>query len=774
MRLEHLIDNMKERRFIGREKVLTEIYKKIESKEASVVIKGPGGSGKTALLAHTAAQLKKKKFSFILIEGETLPELILDKIYRKAHKKGLEDAEKTFHSRELDVGKKIIRFSENFLHKEKILLVFEDFEANLDIDGKFRNQRLKEFLSYLKDTLKDKEACLFFTTEKDIPGFDSTPIGVFSDEEFKKLLAHTESLDQLGEKSRQRLFFDMGGSPRSLQLLDTIAGREFGEKKFAWETLKNRVPRLADRILHKESEDADFTPLLLEKILDYLDESQQHLLKALSLFNGPVEQETLQALGLKIAAKDRKKDLDLSLLDFYEKPGLYRLHPRTARFLRGKLGEAEKKKLHLAAARYFENLSREQDITDKIAARRHYLEAEEWDLAAALTFDLDQYLASRGYLQLSFDLLKEIENLDFSAANRERIHRLLTAYYTLFAMYDQVISQGEKLLKIYEKNDNRQGKAQVRGQLAMAYDQKRKYDDALQNYDKSRQVYEELGISGAAAACLLEMGKIQLKRVKHDEALDYFQQALSLSEKASDLKNTAESLFHIGRVYEEKGEFDSALEHYRKSQGLKEQAGDEPGLAVGLHQMGNIYFLKKEADNALGFYRQSLELAKKYGDLRGQGNSLGQMGLIRQQQGREEEALGYYLESLKAFEELGDQRGISASFHQLGRIYQGRGELDKALEYLKKSLKIREETADMLGMALGYGQLGMLYYETGEYREALESSVKAFLLFSKLGSPGAKLAQKNIQKVEKHLPKEEFDAVLQEYNITPAQDAGSR
>jgi tetratricopeptide (TPR) repeat protein len=497
------------------------------------------------------------------------------------------------------------------------------------------------------------------------------------------------------------------------------------------------------------------------------------MLQGLSIYEGTVSKEALHALKLKITGKDRKQLVELSLMDCHEKMNLYRVHRMTARFFLGKVSEAEKKQLHLRAAQYFEALNEAKDkkeIEYEIKARRHYLEAEEWDRAAKLTFDLDQYLTPKGYVQLSYDLINEIENLDYSREIRLLIYQRLIAFSALFGMADQVISRGEKLLKTYKEIKDKKGMAQSLGHIAMALESKRKYDDALKKFEKSKQLYDETGDTQAAAFTLIEMGKIRQKRAKYDDALTDFEKALALAEKGGNPGAIAESLHNIGQVHEAKGELDTALKDYQRARELREKIGDEKGMAAELHQIGNIFFLKGDSDTAFDNYQQSLKLAENKNDLRGQGYSLGQLGLIYQRRGQQDEALRQYRKSLQAFEKLADQRGISASLHQIGRIHQDQGKLDQALENYKKSLEIREKSADMQGMAVGHGQLGMLYYEKKEYKEALVSSVKSFLLFSRMGAPGAKLAQKTIRKIEDKLPKEEFNAVLKEYNITPADE----
>jgi tetratricopeptide (TPR) repeat protein len=756
--------------FIGRKEILSEITQAIEKKEPAVVIKGAGGSGKTALLQQVANRLHKKQYNFIVIEGETHPELVLEEIYLKACSKKIPGAEKMFDGTGEALREKILWFVENYLQKEKIIMVFEDFETNLNLDGKFKSERLKEFLVYIKDSLKEKDSFLFFTTETDIPGFKSIPMPQFSDEEFKTLLSFGKALNRLSRKSKEKLQFDMGINPRALQLLDHIAVQEFGEKKFEWDALKKRIPNLAERILYKESEEADFTPLLLEKLFQGLTAEQQQALKVLAIFNRTVDTAALESLNAKIANKDRKKLTDLSFIQHHAKKDLYSLHRLTSRFMLGKMSETEKKQLHLRAAGYFRGLkndTNERDIEIEIEIRRHYLEAEEWDKVAAMSLELDQYLTVRGFPQLAFDLLKEMENKQYNRDNQIRIYRRLALFQMLFGHFDGVIKQNEKLIGIYEETENREAAAQCLEQMGMAYENKRKYDESLQRYDQAREIYEEVADSSGAARSLVEMGKIQQKRGKYEEATTYYQKALVHAERVNDLKQQALCLHQLAQVNEEQGKLDEALEFYQKTQAVKDKVGDKKEIAVGLHHIGNIYFLKNQLDTALNYYQQSLALSQKNNDLKEAGYSLGQVGMIYQRKGQLDDSLEQYKKAREIFEKLQDQKGLSSALHQLGRIYQDRGKLDEALEHYRKSLEIREKNADMAGMALGYGQLGMLQYDRGEYEEALRASTKAFVLFSRVNvnSPGAQLARKNMVKLQEKVSKEKFEEILHEFNI---------
>jgi len=775
MLLEQISSGAFSKGFVGRETVIKQLTGKISSLEGAVVLVGPGGSGKTVTLGQVATAMAKQDYSFILTRGETLPEFVLNKIFQKARKKGIPGVEEVYAGGEAhDLRTKILWLVEHYLQVEKVMLIFQDFDANLNAQGKFKNERTKEFLTYLKESLQDKPSVMFFTSQTRLPGFEFFELPPFSlaGDDFKKFLSRCTALSRMDEKSREKLNFDVGSNPRSLVLLDRLAAHEFSGKKYDWEQLKSRIPGLNERILYKESEEIDITSPLLGKIMTLLDEPAVALLKGVSIYRGPVKKEALTALGLKVPGKVRKSLLDWGLIEWWERDDMFQVHPMTARYMRGQLEESEGVELFTAAARYLESLQsreEERDLEAEVYALDFYLEAGETHNVADLAFKLDQYLAPRGYVQLAFDILEKLENIDVNRDADIYLRQRLGFYHTLFGNFDRVITNYEKLNALFETGDNLQGQAFCLGQIGMAYEQNRKFESALENYEKSRDIYREIEDQSATALTILQMGKLNQQRGKHQESEAQLKEALEIYSSQQDPKGRAECLYNLGRLHEEKGELDRAQELYIQTRELKETLKDTKGVATCLHHEGNLFFLKGDMDSAQDRFNKSLEAWGPDSLERGAGYTHGQLGMILQQKGSEKEALEHYTLSLEIFEKIQDPQGMAAGYHQMGRISQTRGELQEALEYYKKSIEIREKNADMSGMGIGYGQLGMLYFEMEDYEEALKASIKAFLLFSQLKLPQAQLANKNIQRIQGKMPEEKFFAILKEFNIVPGE-----
>jgi hypothetical protein len=289
--------NYLERGFIGRRRVLRGIYKSIDDEEGTIVLKGSGGIGKSTLTTRAAANLRIKGFDFIVIRGETSVEQILEAISKKAVGKGIKGANEVYESN-ADVKDKLVWYLDKFLLKQKIVIIFDNFEENQDEKkGDFHKERLKEFIWFFRDALKNKETFLFFSTRYKLPGFDSPEITKevpeFSAVEFRKMLGKSSALKRLDSQSVKNLRLEIGGNPRALELLDQIAYKEFKKRDFTWDQLKDLIPELQERIIQKKGTEDDFTPLFLDKLFSYLAGPQRQVLDILSIYRNPVPVEAI-------------------------------------------------------------------------------------------------------------------------------------------------------------------------------------------------------------------------------------------------------------------------------------------------------------------------------------------------------------------------------------------------------------------------------------------------------------------------------------------------
>jgi len=613
-----------DRGFIGRRQVLRDIFKSIENKQGAVVLKGPGGIGKSTLTTRTAANLRRQGYDFIVVRGETTIEQILEAISKKAAAMGVTDAEKVYAAN-ADPYEKLAWYLDGFLLKQKLVIIFDNFEENQDEAkaGEFKGERLEKFLWYFKDSLQHHDTFLLFSTRYALPGFESPDmtknIPEFSTVEFRKMLLNSRALKKLNGESVKNLSEDIGGNPRALELLDKIAYKKYKQREFTWEQLKDLIPELRRRIIAKRGKGDDFTPLFLDTLLGYLDEPQRRLLDILSIYREPVPVEAAAAQDVEPGDDDCAKLEDLSLLECIagEDKDLYYIHRLTAQHLLRQVQAEERKRYHKKAAGYFASL-RDQEgnkyVDNDIEARWHYLQAGEWNQAAGITFALSSYLRDRGYPQRAMELLAELELERLPEENRAEVHhRIGILYGDFFGEYEQALFHYSQSLAIHEKLDNIKGVSVSLHQIGNVHYLKGDYDAALTNYQKSLEIDEKSGDIKGVSASLHQIGVIYQYKGDYDAALTNYQKSLEIKEKIGDIKGVSKSLHQIGMIYQDKGDYDAALKEYQKSLEIKEKIGDIAGAALSMAQIGTLYFNQNKFETALAYFIQAFLVFAKIG-----------------------------------------------------------------------------------------------------------------------------------------------------------------
>ena len=659
----------KGRGFIGRRQIIREIYKAISKKEGAIVLKGPAGVGKSALAVRAVANLRRKGYEFIIIQGETNIEQILEAISKKAVDLGVERTIEV-HESDTDPIKKLSWYLEQFLLQEKVVIIFDNFEENQDAaKGDFNRERLKRFLWYFRDCLKNKDTFLLFSTRYTLPGFESSGVIInipeFSPVEFDKMLLNSNALKRLDGTSVKALREEVGGNPRALELLDKIALEEFNQDAFTWEQLKDLFPELQERILHKKEKEDNFTPLFLDKLLGYLSEIQRRLVDVFSIYRNPVPVEAIAVHNVSIEKYDYKKLEDLSLLECMDEDGvdLYYVHRLTAQYLLNQMEPDIRNSYHTRAAQYFEGIRTEEGkkyLENDVEARWHYVRAGAWNRAAEITFDLEYYLSLHGSPQWAMELLQELELEQLEEENKGIAHNRLGILHQDFGEYDKALKCFKKALEINENRDDKKGIAVNLHQIGMIHQYKGNYDDALRQYEQALEIKEKIGDTKGIATSLHQIGMIHHMKGHYDEALKQYEQSLEIAEKIRDSKGIAESLHQIGIIYEYKGHFDEALKQYEQSLEIKEKIGDTKGIAESLHQIGRIYEEKGHYDEALSRYEQALEINEKIGNIYGKALSLGQMGQLYFKLDKHDTSLRFSVNAFILYAKLGSPNLVHA------------------------------------------------------------------------------------------------------------------
>jgi tetratricopeptide (TPR) repeat protein len=668
-----------ERGFIGRRDIIREILKRVNQRQTLISLKGPGGIGKSTLTSRVMADLMREGYDFIEFQGRIEPSGVIDSLLRKA----VSAKEEYKHLEEIitktqDLPEKVRLLVAYYLSKEKMVIIFDNFEDNQnEKDKTYLNPEMRDFLKALKTNLKNRDTFLFFTTRYELPGLAPDPINVpeFTPNEIKKRYYYGEALSRLDKNAEKQIENTVAKNPRAIDLLNILLNQRFKKGTITTNKVERSTGKLKEILKSGEHlEDRDFSPFILEDLLACLTQAQFNFLKAAAIYRKPVEEAALKKQNIEID-EDTIEYLDsLSLMEWIQTDTtcLYYVHRLTAAFLETHFKPEEKNDLHIKAAEYFANIQDEDKqyfLDNEIEAIFHYSKAEQYDHAFEIMNSVQEYLRTHGFTFEALNMVEEFLNYELKDKNCSYLLHNYGILLQSLGRYDDALSEYEESLEIKKRIGDVSGVAKSLHQIGNIYQYKGSYDAALEKYKESLKIFKRIGDVSGESKSLHQIGIIYEYKGSYDAALAKYEESLEIAKRIGDVSGESKSLHQIGIIYEYKGSYNDAFAKYEESLEIKKRIGDVSGEAASLHQIGMIYELKGSYDDALAKYEESLEINKQIGNVEGMAQSFGQLGVLSKTLEKYKDALQYFSDAYLIFKKIGSP-SVSQALNDIKQMSQ--------------------------------------------------------------------------------------------------------
>jgi tetratricopeptide (TPR) repeat protein len=297
----------------------------------------------------------------------------------------------------------------------------------------------------------------------------------------------------------------------------------------------------------------------------------------------------------------------------------------------------------------------------------------------------------------------------------------------------------KKALKLQTELGDRAGMTSSWGCLGDIARQRGYWDRAAAFFQKSLKLRTELGDLIGIASCWSCLGDIENHRGNWDEAEGLFLKSLKINLDLGDRSGMATNWSCLGDIAQHRGNWDEAEAFYQKSLKIRTALVDRSGMASNWSALGDIAQHRGNWDEAEALFQRSLKLRTELGDSVGMANTWTCLGDIAHHRGNWVEAEALFLKSLKLRTELGDSAGMASNWDVMGDIARNRSNWDEADALYRKSLKLRTEIVDLTGMATNWSQLGNIARNRGNWSEAESLYQKSLQLQIELGD-GAGMA----------------------------------
>ncbi|MEO6457502.1 MAG: tetratricopeptide repeat protein [Chloroflexia bacterium] len=423
---------------------------------------------------------------------------------------------------------------------------------------------------------------------------------------------------------------------------------------------------------------------------DLLSESEQALLRSLSVFAGGFTLEAVEAVcGGFISVYELIELLshlvDKSLLVMEERGGEahYRLLETIRQYVEEKLESAgETSGLRRRHFDYYLRLAEESEdelLTDKQALWLARLEEQHDNLRAALAWSK-------------------------SEAPKDEVELRLAGALTWFWYFHAYITEGRGWIEGAlrhagtTKKTAPHAKALSAGGL-MAYVQS-DYTKARLRLEEALSVWRLLDHERGTAITLTFLGRVAVREGNYTEARAFLEESAALFRQARDSWGLALSLDSLGEVALELGDRELATTLHGESLALHRERGHKWGIALELGSFGRVAMELGDYAAARAGLQEALYIQREIGDKWATARILHNLAEVALFEGDYEQAGVQYAESLALFQHLGDRRGIAESLHMLGHIAHHQGEQMRAEGLFHESLVVASELGDKVNIGL--------------------------------------------------------------------------
>lgn len=736
--------------------------------QRAAIIHGIGGIGKTALLTHAINRLRprfKDVMSFDCRRAALAPETILLELSRYFEKQGMPQLQSLIGQNE--PPETLANVIAKLLIEWPLLIVFDNFESQLDEQRKFINEDLCVFLTTLVRATMTGSRFLFTTRYLfDLDGerlgnVQALPLGDLSRAEALMLMQKLPTLTRAALRHKDAAMEKFGKHPKAIVLLNDYCNHQpLGQALQDASSLQSELreflaielnyQRLSDRAREMLYRLATFRTGVPFAAAEWVMREE---------FIAPSPGETINVV---------RELIDWGLLTPQIEGGELQsltVHCVTRDFCRNQQPrETWRERLRNAAKFFFKDAQFiQQDnksadtVWSEMEAFELLMEVEDFEDATRIVLGAHILLDRWGFdLFVAEQYRRLSEKLDGRALATILHNQAVTMLNR--GEYGTALAQWQRSLALFEDIGSRKGMQSSLHQIGRIYEKRGEYGAAVEQYQRSLAIAAELGDRASVARSQHHLGSIHQKRGEHKAAVEQYRQSQAIFEELGDRASVATSLHQIGKIHQKHERYEAALEQYQQSLAINVELGDQAGLATSLGLIGIIHYECGDYVTAVEQYRQALTIFEELGNRAGVASLLHQIGMTYLQRKDYSAAVEQYQRSLAISQELDDRAGVACSLHEIGRIHQARGEYEAALEQYQQSLAIEEELGNRVGVAVSQHQIGELFIKTEHYAKAFNLLLSALAMFVELQLPDAEVAVNDLRTLRAKWGVVKFDA----------------
>jgi predicted ATPase/class 3 adenylate cyclase len=247
--------------------------------------------------------------------------------------------------------------------------------------------------------------------------------------------------------------------------------------------------------------------------------------------------------------------------------------------------------------------------------------------------------------------------------------------------------------------------------------------------EQALEIYRELGDARSSCRALNSMAPPVFGQDDLAGAERLFRESLDVATRAAFGPGRAAAMQGLGVIRWHRGDRDEGPRLLQESLTLFRSFGDEPELAPPLLDIGEVLVQEPETGTLRMMFQETFSMFQDVPCQTAVVHVLGNLGVIARSEGQPGRARGYLDEARSVAEDLGDERALGYALGRLGNLATAEGDHEGAATLLERSIEIRRKIGDGRGMTLAESNLGALATARGDHATAallLEQTAETF------------------------------------------------
>jgi predicted ATPase/DNA-binding CsgD family transcriptional regulator len=195
-------------------------------------------------------------------------------------------------------------------------------------------------------------------------------------------------------------------------------------------------------------------------------------------------------------------------------------------------------------------------------------------------------------------------------------------------------------------------------------------------------------------------------------------EGLAIGRTAHDPRTIAHALYNLALIAQYQGDTATARTHYEERLAIVRALDDKAGIAITLGNLGELARLRGDYPAAQALKAESLALLRAVGDPQGIAYPLNDLGVLARDQGNLVAARTYLEESLAIRRAVDERRGLAHSLHNLAYVARDEGDYVAARALSAESLALLREMGDRQGVERSLAGLATVAHRAGDTTEA--------------------------------------------------------